>query len=151
MDFDTELNQLLIETFSRILKSEDRALKGIGGVDLSVSEFHLLEAVAQNSDQNTVSGLATHFGISLPSVSAAVKKLGNKGYVQKIKSDEDERSAHIALTEKGVEVDKHHQNFHRHMIAQITGQLNEDEKEILFKSVMKLNRFFKIAGTRTEK
>lgn len=144
MNLVTELNELLVETFNVIQKGEEKSLRSPDTADLSIREFHILEAIAKNNGTNTVSGLAAYLGITLPSVTIAIKKLESKGYIQKIKSYEDARSVHIELTEKGIKTDCYHQNFHRHMISQVTEQLNENEKEVLYKAVLRLNKYFRI-------
>jgi len=144
MQINDELNELLVETFNIILKNEEKSLKRNGKVDLSISEFHLVETLAKcGAGQNTVSNIAAALNISLPSVTIAVKKLEQKGYVEKIKSPTDGRSVSVALTEKGIEVDKYHQKFHAHMVKRITAQMDDDEKALLYKVILKLNEFFK--------
>jgi len=138
-----ELNELLVETFNIILKVEEKSLKKSGG-DLSMSEFHLLETVAKNNPaQNTVSSVAAALRIKLPSATIALKKLEQKGYVKRTKSEEDARIVYIELTEKGRKLNMLHQKFHEHMVNQITAHMKENEKELLYKVVLKLNEFFK--------
>lgn len=141
--FDDLLNELLTDTFNVILKSEEKGLRQYG-ISLSVNEFHLIEAIARNGpEQSTVSSLAAVLGLSLPSVTIAVKKLEKKGLVEKARSAADARSAHIGLTEKGAETDSHHKKFHKHMVQGITAQMTEEEKELLYKIILKLNNYFK--------
>lgn len=144
MPFDDELNELLTDTFNVILKSEEKSLKRADGVPLSINEFHLIEAIAKNSRaQNTVSNLAAILGLSLPSVTIAVKKLEQKGFVEKARSAEDGRSAHISLTEKGVKTNEYHNKFHKIMVRAVAGQMTAEEKELLYRVVLKLNNYFK--------
>lgn len=140
-----ELNELLVDTFNIILKSEEISLKKLDKVDLTMNEMHLIEAISKNGQNSTVGSLAAILGITMPSVTVALKKLENKGCVEKNKSSEDGRSIFVTLTEKGKILNELHKKFHTHMISQIIGQLTEDEQNLLHKTVLKLNKYFKKA------
>ena len=143
MHFYDELNELLMETFKVLLKGEEKSLQRTEG-GLTISEFHLIETIAKDEKRRVrITDLANALKISLPSVTVAVQKLEQKGYVERIKSLEDARSIHIELTERGVKANDSHVRFHNHMVRLITDHLNDDEKEVLYKTIYKMNRFFK--------
>ena len=146
MYLDKELNELLVDTFNVILKSEEQSLRKNSKADLSVSEYHLIETIAKNGP-STISGIAAAQGITLPSVTIAIKKLEKKGYVEKIKSAEDARSVSVELTEAGKKINEFHQRFHTHMISQITKNISDEEKELLYQVILKLNKYFNKALT----
>jgi DNA-binding MarR family transcriptional regulator len=73
----------------------------------------------------------------------SVNALVKKGFVERVRSEEDRRVVLISLTAKGKKTFKSHQQFHDDMIHSIVGQLDEDEKKVLEKSLSKLNIFFK--------
>ncbi|MCL2062264.1 MAG: MarR family transcriptional regulator [Firmicutes bacterium] len=144
MPLELELNALLTDTFNLIVKCEEHSLRSAGSEDLSIGEIHLLETIAKNEpEQNTVSALAALTGVTLPSITVAIQKLEQKGYVEKIKSAQDARSVQISLTESGITVNERHESFHAHLIGKITAQLNPGEREVLLKSVAKINKYFK--------
>lgn len=137
-----ELNELLVDTFNIILKSEEISLKKLDKVDLSMNEMHLIEAIAKNGQNSTVGSLAPALGITMPSVTVALKKLEKKGCIEKNKSSEDGRSVFVTLTGKGKLLNELHKNFHAHMVSQIIGQLTDDEQNLLYKMILKLNKYF---------
>lgn len=142
-EFDTELNNVLVNTFKSILKVEEVSLKNKGLKDLSISEMHLLEAVGKNRDNGrTVSELAQDLFITLPSVTNAINKLEKKGYVQKNKSSEDGRVVYIVLTRLGKKIDSVHRYFHEQMIRKIGKELTKGEKQIFLKGLKNINDFF---------
>ena len=142
MSLNIELNELLVDTFNIILKNEEHSLTKASNADLSISEYHIIETIAKN-DCITISNIAAAHSITLPSVTVAVKKLEQKGYVEKIKSTEDGRSVSVGLTEKGKKINDFHKRFHTHMVSQITDQINDEEKELLYKAILKLNKYFR--------
>jgi Transcriptional regulators len=68
--------------------------------DISVSMTAYLTAISEMSEP-TLSELAARMGRSKPSATIAVDKLEEKGYVQRVQANDDRRSFHIRLTEKG--------------------------------------------------
>ncbi len=142
-DFSTQLNLLLVDTFNSILRMEENMLKSSGGANLSIGEMHLLEAVGKGEPEGcTISSLAKERSITLPSVTVAVNKLVKKGYVEKQRCEEDSRSVRVRLTALGHRADKLHNYFHQKMVEEIARHMEEEEKEILLKGIIKLNAFF---------
>ena len=96
--FSRELNILLVDTFRSILKMEERMLKDGSGIDLSIHEMHVLEAVGQGSRPRTISDIARDLDITLPSATIAINKLARKGYVEKSRGTSDKRQVLVTLT-----------------------------------------------------
>jgi len=142
--FEKSLNHVLVDTFNYILEYEESSLKKIVSVPVTITEAHMIEAIgAQKNEKTTVSELASVLNISMPTATVAVKKLERKGFVDKVPCENDGRKAIISLTEMGKKVDKAHRLFHRRMVKNISNQLKDDEKEVLYRAVMKLSEFFK--------
>ena len=72
-------------------------------IDLSINEMHMLEAVGKGERTNTetISEIAEDLGITLPSVTVAINKLVKKGYVEKLRGEEDGRIVYVTLTKQG--------------------------------------------------
>lgn len=141
-EFDKELNTILVDTFKSILKVEEAALKRKELADLSINETHLLEAIGKSNEGRTISDIAGELMITLPSVTVAINKLQQKGYVEKVKSPRDGRVVYVKLTRLGKKVDSVHRYFHEQMIRTISRQLDDEEKKVLYKGVKALNEFF---------
>ena len=142
-DFSTQLNVLLVDTFNSILRMEESMLKSDGGANLSIGEMHLLEAVGKGDPEGcTISSLARERSVTLPSVTVAVNKLVKKGYVEKQRCEEDSRSVRVRLTQQGRRAERMHSYFHEKMVEAVAKSLEEDEKSVLLKGIIKLNDFF---------
>jgi len=143
-DFEKSLNDVLVDTFNSILKFEENSLKKIVSVPVTITEAHMIEAIGtKENNETTVSELAFTLSISMPTATVAVKKLESKGFIQKAPCTRDGRRTIISLTEAGKRVDRAHSLFHQRMVKNISRQFEEDEKEVLFRAVSKLNGFFK--------
>jgi len=143
-DFEKSLNHVLVDTFNFILKYEEISIKKITDVPITITEAHMIEAIGnRENEETTVSDIALMLSISMPTVTVAVKKLETKGFITKTTCAKDGRRILIGLTEKGKRIERAHRLFHTGMVRNISRQLPEDEKEVLFKAVNKLNTFFK--------
>lgn len=143
-EFSIKLNDLLVETFRSILKVEEEMLKHSDKVDLSISEMHVIESVGKNkSTGKMISDIAEDLSITLPSVTIAINKLMKKGYVQKVKSENDGRIVFVTLTPQGKKMDAVHRYFHQSMVRTVAKELTKNEKDAMVKGIEKLNAFFK--------
>lgn len=142
--FSRELNELLNEAFWSVLKLEEETAKMAANGDLSISELHLLEASAKDKERGRRIGeLAADLKITLSSVTVAVNKLVKKGYVEKIRSEQDARQVFVKLTKLGSKVNAGHLYFHENMIRTMSQEMNSEDKEILVRAMKNLNQFFK--------
>ena len=140
--FEEQLNAVIVDTYRSILKVEETILKRSDKIDLSINEMHMLEAVGKGKDRRrTISELAEELNITLPSVTVAINKLMKKGYVEKVRGEEDGRIVYVSLTRMGKKIDSVHRYFHESMVRSIIRDMTEEEQQILYKGVMKLDQF----------
>lgn len=139
--FEEQLNEVIVDTYRSILRVEENILKRSDQTDLSISEIHMLEAVGKGKDRRrTISELAEVLNITLPSVTVAINKLMKKGYVEKVRGEED---GSVSLTRQGRRIDSAHRYFHESMVRSIIRDMTESEMQALYKGVMKLDTFLK--------
>lgn len=140
--FEEQLNEVIVDTYRSILRVEENILKRSDQTDLSISEIHMLEAVGKGKDRRrTISELAEVLNITLPSVTVAINKLMKKGYVEKVRGEEDGRIVYVSLTRQGRRIDSAHRYFHESMVRSIIRDMTESEMQALYKGVMKLDTF----------
>ena len=143
-DFEKSLNHVLVDTFNLILKFEESSLRKIVSVPVTISEAHMIEAIgAKEDEETTASEISSLLGISMPTTTIAIKKLESKGFINKVPCARDGRRTLISLTDMGKRINKAHHLFHRRMVKNISKQLEENEKEVLYGAVVKLSEFFK--------
>ncbi len=136
------LNYLLVDLFNDILQIEQNALKGGNFSDLSVTEMHTIEAIGMR-ESRSMSEVAEDLSITVGTLTTAINKLINKGYVERKRIEEDRRVVLIQLTKKGKLAYRIHEKFHKDMVKNTIEGLSEEEEEVLIKSLEKLNNFFK--------
>lgn len=142
--FDAELSILLVETYRNVGRIEEIMLKDLSSGKLSLGEMHALECVGRGGKEGrTITALAQDLAITLPSVTAVIKRLEKKGYVTKQRGVKDARQVHIRLTEDGRRAYIAHRYFHRRMVNAARKSVDHEEMDVLLRSVRAINEFFR--------
>ena len=150
-EFNRELNQLLVCTYRDVGKLEEGMLHSVSGMEVSIGELHLLEAIGESKDKGVlVCELAQRMELTPPTVTVAINKLALKGYVLKTKSTLDKRSVIVTLTRMGKKVNAAHRYFHQQMVRNIEKLLSPAEREGMLRGMQTLNEFFKNALAELE-
>lgn len=142
MDINRTLNELLVGLFHDIMTIEEKALRTGEYKDVTANDMHVIEAIGTDRKKN-MSSVAKTLGVTMGTLTISVNSLVKKGYVERIRSEEDRRVVLVFLTEKGKGAYRHHQKFHEDMISAVLEDLSEQEREVLEKSLSKLNAYFK--------
>lgn len=135
------LNELLVNLFNNILAIEETNLRN-QGVDLSMTEVHILEAIVK-SESNMMSAIAKYLMVTQGTLTVSAAKLEKKGYVKRIKDEEDRRIVRLVITDKAKEVLEVHDRFHDGMINKIVNELDIEEEQELLRSLQRVSAFFK--------
>lgn len=98
--------------------------------DLTMAQMHYLEIINELENPN-VTELATAMSLTKPTVTVAIDRLIQKGYVVKIQSDDDRRSSHLHLTKKGMQINTVHEQAHTRFVELMEEALEPDELEQL--------------------
>ena len=142
MDINQVLNELLVSLFKDINEIEEKAIQTGDFLVITTNDVHVMEAIGTGTAKN-MSTVARALGVTMGTLTISVNSLVKKGYVQRIRSDEDRRVVLVSLTDRGRQAHEHHRIFHEKMITEIVKDLTTEEKEVLSKSLHKLIGFFK--------
>jgi DNA-binding MarR family transcriptional regulator len=150
-----QLNHFLVVTFNTILRLEEKTLESLTNNNLSISEVHLLETIFETmkKDENTATNIAHAAGITLGSLTTAVKTLEKKGYLVRERDESDKRIIHIIPTPIAVFVNDQHRKFHEKMVEEIVANLSIKEEEVLIEALSKVQSYFRgqIKATANER
>lgn len=135
------LNEVLVELFNDILKIEEKSLQSQNINDLTMNEIHTIEAIGINL-KKPMGEVANELKISVGTLTTAINRLIQKGYVTRNKDEKDKRIVLVSLTKSGEEIYKIHKNFHDEMIEYVINKTNDDEKELLNNLLKKIKIFF---------
>lgn len=142
MDHYEAINDTLVNLFNEILDIEEKALVSGEYKDISVNDMHVIEAVGIREPRN-MSAVSKDLSVTVGTLTIAINSLVKKGYVKRVRSEEDRRVVLISLTSKGEKAYYHHRNFHDKMVLAVLRDLNEKETEALSKALVKLQKFFR--------
>ena len=138
MDIFESLNSVLVDLFNDILNIEERALITEEFKDISVTDMHIIEAVGIEEPRT----ISKSLGVTMGTLTVGINGLVKKGYVTRKRGEKDRRIVYASLTDKGIAAYRHHENFHKDMIENITKDLTKEEAEVLTKTFIRLEDFF---------
>ena len=144
MSTDETLNELLVRLFKDIMEIEARCLVNSDFKDISYNDFHIIEAIGL-AEPKSMTAVAKLMKVTTGTLTKAMDGLTEKGYVSRERSKQDKRVVWVSLTEKGKAAYAHHEQFHHEMIANVKGELTEQELPILIYSLAKLIDYFQDA------
>ena len=136
------INDVLVNLFNEILDLEERALITGEYKNISVNDMHIIDAVGIREQKN-MSTVARALNVTVGTLTIAVNNLVKKGYIQRMRSQEDRRVVLISLTEQGQKAYYHHKDFHEKMVLSVLKGLNAEETEVLAAALTKLQAFFR--------
>ena len=135
-------NEILVKLFRDIMDIEGKAIITEEFQDISNNDMHIIEAIGLHEKKN-MSTVAKALSVTIGTLTIAMNSLVKKGYVNRVRSEQDRRVVYISLTPKGEKAYKHHEEFHRQMILATIDGLSEEETRILVKALSNLNDFFR--------
>lgn len=139
MECKDVLKVILGELFNYIMYIEEKNLEE-KDIDLTMKEVHTLEAI-ENIDDSTMQNVANKLMITAGTLTTAIKKLENKGYVKRKRDENDGRITRLKLTSKALHALAIHDKFHDELIDHILGDLDENEEEVLMNALLKIKIF----------
>lgn len=120
------VNDYLVSVFNDILTIEESELKKSQFNDLSITEMHTIEAIGMYK-KKTSSEVAKELSITVGTLTVAINNLVKKGYVERLRSEDDRRVVKLGLTKKGKLLFRVHQHFHREMVKNILKGMEQEE------------------------
>ncbi len=141
MDARETLNHILVHLFNDILKVEEKSLAHGPYSELTMTDMHTIEAIGFNRARN-MSSIAKDLTITVGTLTIAINHLVKKGFVERVRSSKDRRVVLVSLTRKGKAAFRHHMAFHNEMVERILENLDDDELDVLVRSLQKIDGFF---------
>ncbi len=134
------VNDCLVSVFNDILTIEESELKKSQFNDLSITEMHTIEAIGMYK-KKTSSEVAKELSITVGTLTVAINNLVKKGYVERLRSEDDRRVVKLGLTKKGKLLFRVHQHFHREMVKNILKGMEQEEEQALLRALKNLHDF----------
>ncbi len=130
----------IVPAVMRTIRAEFRSQRPM---DLSVAQFNTLAYIKKN-DGASLSSLAAHIGLTLPSMSKLIDGLVERGLVTRNSDLEDRRKICLCLTDTGKnELEAAYEHTQAFLVKKISG-LPKEEAEIVSRSMQILKSLFVI-------
>ncbi|TGY95181.1 MarR family transcriptional regulator [Petralouisia muris] len=139
------INEVLVKLFNEIMDIEEKAIITEEFKDISNNDMHVIEAIGKG-EAKSMSAVAKLLSVTVGTLTIAINNLVKKGYVNRVRSEEDRRVVLISLLKKGEKAYDHHEKFHDEMVQATLKGLNEDQVEVLVQALQNLSGFFKGYG-----
>ncbi|MEA5020563.1 MAG: MarR family transcriptional regulator [Gordonibacter sp.] len=136
-----QLDDLLSGTFNSILRIEERSLDNRLTHGLTITEVHTIVAVGLH-ECNPMNVVAARLNVTLATLTTAVTKLVEKGFIERTRSEDDRRKVLVSLTKKGRQVLRAHNLFHHQMIDEALAGLSGEEERVFAEALAKVKAFF---------
>ena len=128
----------LITIITRLIgDGEMRFIREYESAGITARNIEYIDAIHRLGNPN-LSEIARALNLSKPSVTAIVDKLIDKGYIRKFQSDEDRRSFHVHLSEKGEELVRMHQEAHNTIADLFRNTLDDRDLKALIRILNKV-------------
>ncbi|MFA5331832.1 MAG: MarR family transcriptional regulator [Methanoregula sp.] len=117
---------MLVRLFNKAAAIEHEPVDTGDGVLLYTSEKHLIDTVWR-FPQESMSGLASHLGITKGALSQTAKKLEEKGYLERIKAEGNKKTVFLCLLGSGRRAYEWHRAYHAAVHEKIARELSIKE------------------------
>lgn len=139
MDYQ-QVNEYLTSIFNNVLVIEEVSLRGSRFKDISIKEMHTIDVIGKFPEA-TPSKVSKELMVTLGTVTTSLNNLERKGYVERIRSDQDRRVVYLHLTKKGRLVHRLHKRFHKAMVEKIIDGMSSAEVEVMGRGLTNLYQF----------
>ena len=90
MDINETLNEVLVKLFRDINTIEERAIRTEEYRDMTANDMHVIEAIGTGEPKNMTT-VAKLLSVTTGTLTISMNSLVKKGYVQRVRSEEDRR------------------------------------------------------------
>ncbi len=149
MDKLDECARQLLDTIPPIMRSVRAEMRSHRGHDLSIPQFRTLTFVNRNPE-TSLSELADHLGLTLPSVSKLVDGLVNQKLITRRESTEDRRRMTLSLTKSGADILRAAGQATQNHLKDVLRELSADELSTILRALTLLHPLF-AKGMKEEK
>lgn len=134
------LYELLTSIFPRIDALEEKMLRNLN-VSLTIGEVRILATI--DKSKSTYTGeIAKALLITPGTLSIAVNRLENQGYVQRNQGEKDKRFVALSLTPKGKKIVSLYKQMLDEMINAFIKDFRLGESSILVRTLENVNNYF---------
>jgi DNA-binding MarR family transcriptional regulator len=130
-----------MDTTPQILQAIRVEMRRGRSSDISIPQFRTMRFIQRNPD-SSLSDLAEHLGLTLPSVSKLVDGLVKQKLISRKESAEDRRKITLLLTETGTSMVDSARTSARTHLAEKLKHLSDEELQMISRAMLMLHPIF---------
>lgn len=142
---DVNCAQEILEVVPIVMRAIRNGMRQGRSADLSVPQFRALLFIQRNSGAS-LSEVADHLGLTLPSTSTLVDGLVQRSLVTRVPVEGNRRRIRLALTDTGRPLLEQARQYAQEVLAQRLCNLTEDEQQTIVLSMELLHKLFQPAN-----
>lgn len=135
-----KISEALVQIYSNILRIEENELRKSQFNNLTIQEMHAINAISMY-DHKTASEVAKELHLTPGTLTSTINRLAKKGYVERIRSDDDRRIVRLGLTRKGRVEYRAHAAFHEKLVKKFLKGFNDEEVQVIYRALRNLEDF----------
>lgn len=121
-----KLEEIMAKLSAYMGRMEEEAREQFNFNELTITQMHYLEMISELANPN-LTELSIAMKLTKPTVTVLVDRLIEKELIYKVQSDEDRRSTHLHLSQRGKLINQMHDYAHRRMAEEIEKKINAEE------------------------
>ena len=137
MDKRSDAIETVVDVFNEAMVIQELYLKKSKFKELSMSETHVLDEV-DKVEFPSMTNVAKSLSVTMGTLTTAVKKIVEKGFLVKERSSKDQRVYYLKLTDKGHEALAIHEQFHHELADLYKSAIPDDRVDWVFNTLKKI-------------
>lgn len=133
---------LFKQLFDKYNKLENKKYLYKDMKELTLIEINTIIVIGHNQEVKSMSQIAKALGVSFGTPTVTIDRLISKGYVERIRDEEDRRQVFVDLSDKGKDVYQSIIKLRNEITRMVFGVLDEEERESLISILSKVNNKF---------
>lgn len=137
MDKRSDAIETVVDVFNEAMAIQELYLKKSKFKELSMSETHVIDAV-DKADFPSMTNVSKILNVTMGTLTTSVKKIIEKGFLDRERSKKDQRVYYLKLTDKGHEALKIHEQFHRELADLYKAAIPDDRVDWVFETLKRI-------------
>jgi len=123
---------------NKLVRKETAEIARLSNKKLTLTEVHTLSAISAE-DVCPMRRVAEQLGVTLSTLTVSINRLVVKGYVSRIRSENDQRVVFLNLTQKGQDIVSAHEAYHNELIKCALSRLDDEEVDVFMRLFKKID------------
>ena len=136
------IGELFRQLYDKYSKMENKRHLYKDIKELTLIEINTIIVIGHDDKHKSMSQIANTLGVSFGTPTITIDRLIGKGYVERIRDEEDRRQVFVMLSQKGESVYKSVIALKNRVAEKVFGVLTPDERTVFIEAMSRINGKF---------